>query len=266
MAFSVRCPWRLTFYLRFSLNLVNFASSPSPVRPVARLPPAPSLVVSSPRPYAILADAPLSAAGEAAQPVAPLRPNYTTFVCTTFYFLVLLNIEENFSIIYKMDKQHNRLYENCPYKYISFDEFIDEIRECHDFKYPRTANYYVLYNRILFNALNTNHMDYAKTLINNLLNEINNIQDTTRSPIDTKQILHHDSDKHIQLRQSLNSWAFIETSARVAVIRALAKTLNTCPYDDWRFVRDYVDNLVMCLREHEMVIRNKIEENFFLNK
>jgi hypothetical protein len=56
-------------------------------------------------------------------------------------------------------------------------------------------------------------------LINKLLDEIANIQDLAKSPIDTKKILHHDSDKHIQLRQSLNNWAFIETSARVAVIR-----------------------------------------------
>jgi hypothetical protein len=63
------------FYLRFSLNLVNFASSlaarhSSPTRPVAR-----RLVTSAIR---LLADAPLWGLGEAAQPVAPSRPNPTT--------------------------------------------------------------------------------------------------------------------------------------------------------------------------------------------
>jgi hypothetical protein len=96
-------------------------------------------------------------------------------------------------------------------------------------------------------------------LINKLLAEIANIQDLAKSPIDTKKIAHHDSDMHIRLRQSLNNWAFIETSARVAVIRALSKTLNSCIYkrskersnEDWRFIRTYIDNLVMCLHDHE---------------
>jgi hypothetical protein len=156
-----------------------------------------------------------------------------------------------------MDKQHNRLYENCPYNYISFEEFTDEIRERHNFKYPRTANYYVLYNGIL----NINVRDYTKKLINNLLNEINNIQDSARSPINTKQILHHNSNIHIPLRQALNTWALVETSGRVAVIRALAKTLINCKYNDWRFVQAYIDNLVKCLHEHENSCDDIIENS-----
>jgi hypothetical protein len=106
-----------------------------------------------------------------------------------------------------------------------------------------------------------NIKDYAKMLINKLLNEIANIQDLAKSPIDTKKILHHDSDKHIQLRQSLNTWAFIETSAKVAVIRALSMTLysnideqskeGTLVNDDWRFIRCYIDNFIRCLHDHE---------------
>jgi hypothetical protein len=103
-----------------------------------------------------------------------------------------------------------------------------------------------------------NIRECAKMLINKLLDEIANIQDMAKSPIDTKKIIHHSSDKHIQLRQSLNNWAFIETSARIAVIRALSKTLNSCIYDDWseatRFIRCYIDNLVLCLYDHEEAI------------
>jgi hypothetical protein len=133
---------------------------------------------------------------------------------------------------------------------MDLDSFINDICERYSFIYPRTAHYYLLYNGILFNTLN-DIRDTAKMLINKLLDEIANIQDLAKSPIDTKKILHHDSDKHIQLRKSLNNWAFIETSARVAVIRALSKTLNSCIYDDWRFIRSYIDNLVMCLHDHE---------------
>jgi hypothetical protein len=158
---------------------------------------------------------------------------------------------------------------------MDLDSFINDICERYNFRYPRTAQYYLLYNGILFNTPNIR--DTAKMLINKLLAEIANIQELSKSPIDTKKIprscatsLPHDSDMHIRLRQSLNNWAFIETSARVAVIRALSKTLNSCIYkrskersderseegalatdEDWRFIRSYIDNLVMCLHDHE---------------
>jgi hypothetical protein len=130
---------------------------------------------------------------------------------------------------------------------------IDDICSRYNFIYPRTAYYYLLYNGILFNR-DMNIRVCAKMLINKLLDEIANIQDITKSPIDTKKIIHHSSDKHIQLRQSLNNWAFIETSAKIAVIRALSKTLNTCIDADWRFIRCYIDNLVLCLYDHEEAI------------
>jgi hypothetical protein len=135
---------------------------------------------------------------------------------------------------------------------------IDDICTRYNFIYPRTAQYYLLYNGIQFN-ISYNIKDYAKMLINKLLNEIVNIQNLAKSPIDTKKILHHDSDKHIQLRQSLNEWAFIETSARIAIIRALSRTLNSCIDDDWRFIRCYIDNLVTCLHDHERSKRGEAE-------
>jgi hypothetical protein len=135
---------------------------------------------------------------------------------------------------------------------MDLNSFINSICERYNFRYPRTAQYYLLYNGILFNTPNIR--DTAKMLINKLLAEIANIQELTKSPIYIKKIMHHDSDMHIRLRQSLNNWAFIETSARVAVIRALSMTLNSCIYNDWRFIRCYIDNLVRCLYEHEDIM------------
>jgi hypothetical protein len=135
---------------------------------------------------------------------------------------------------------------------MDLNSFINDICERYNFIYPRTAQYYLLYNGILFNT--SNIRDTAKMLINKLLDEIANIQELAKSPIHTKKIMHHDSDKHIQLRQSLNNWEFIKTSARIAVIRALSITLNNCIDNDWRFIRCYIDNLVRCLYEHEEAI------------
>jgi hypothetical protein len=148
---------------------------------------------------------------------------------------------------------------------MDLDSFINDICERYNFRYPRTAQYYLLYNGIIFNTSNvaegkegaiaTDVRDTAKMLINKLLAEIANIQDLAKSPIDTKKIAQHNSDMHIRLRQSLNNWAFIETSARVAVIRALSMTLNRCiESDDYMFIRCYIDNLVRCLYEHEDAI------------
>jgi hypothetical protein len=136
-------------------------------------------------------------------------------------------------------------------QYISYGEFLDEIRECYRFKYSRTTSYYLVYNGILFNAKYLEVKEYVRSLIDKLLAEISQIQDTARSPIDSKQIQHHNSNIHIPLRQALNTWALVETSGRVAVIRALAKTLINCKYNDWRFVQAYIDNLVKCLHDQE---------------
>jgi hypothetical protein len=129
------------------------------------------------------------------------------------------------------------------------DKLISDVCERYGFISPRTAHYYLLYNGILFNR--NGIRDTAKMLINKLLDEIANIQDLAKSRINIKKITNHYSDIQTNLRQLLNNWAFIETSARVAVIRALSKTLNNCIYDDWRFIRSYIDNLVMCLHDHE---------------
>jgi hypothetical protein len=135
---------------------------------------------------------------------------------------------------------------------MDLDRLINSICKRFNFRHPRTAQYYLLYNGILFNT--SNIKDTAKMLINKLLNEIANIQELSRSPIHTKKITHHNSDIHIRLRQSLNNWAFIETSARIAVIRALSMTLISNADDDYRFIRTYIDNLVRCLHEHEHAI------------
>jgi hypothetical protein len=80
---------------------------------------------------------------------------------------------------------------------MDLNSFINSICERYNFRYPRTAQYYLLYNGILFNT--SNIRDTAKMLINKLLDEIANIQDMAKSPIHTKKIMHHDSESTFSL-------------------------------------------------------------------